>query len=266
MPSFTPVSRRGFLMGSTLAAGAALLGFQELFGAHAQDSDDDAATILNLAATAETLACTHYYNVLAQNKITFSAPQISYLRAALESELTHLEFLNANGGKSQANEFYFPDKVFTDGGQFTAYTEIAENAFIGAYLAAVRRFAELNQPLLAATAAQVAAVEAQHLALVRQIGGELPNNQTLVQAKYFKVSDVVSTITSFLQGSKDFSPNALAYPGADAIRKQVGTTNVIVVKPFVDLTQFDNGQATLAATRASTQASSAPTAAATTAR
>lgn len=253
------VSRRIFLRGSAVAAAASVIGFKGLFEVNAaQTADDDAGTILNLAATAETLACVHYYNSLSQGLLQFTPAQTAYIKAALAEELAHLELLNASGGKSLVDKFFTPQNVFRDLSVFFAYSELAENAFIGAYLAATRRFAQLNQSLLAATTAQIAVVEGQHLALIREAAGKLPNNVTLPQATYFKVSDVVPTLTSFLQGANEFDKTPLPYPGADAIRKLIGNIDVIAIRPFLDLTQFQNPQisATMSSTKSSTKSAS----------
>jgi hypothetical protein len=52
------LSRRTVLKGSALAALTSLFGFN--VAAYAQDGDDDTQTIINLAATAELFATTHY--------------------------------------------------------------------------------------------------------------------------------------------------------------------------------------------------------------
>src|SRR5579859_5125968 len=107
------VNRRGFLRASTVLAGATALGFSGVFGLRSASAaaGDDPSTILNVAATAETFACTHYYSALKSN-ITWTQAQLDYIRSALEQELFHLEFLNSNGGKSLADKFYFPANVF----------------------------------------------------------------------------------------------------------------------------------------------------------
>src|ERR1043165_2044039 len=112
-------TRRNFLAGGTLLAAASTLGFSGMFGlrsAHAADGDD-VQTIINIAATAETFACTHYYGAL-KSKIKFTTPQLAYVKAALEQELIHLEFLEANGAKSLAPKFYLPKGVYNSAGAF----------------------------------------------------------------------------------------------------------------------------------------------------
>ncbi len=216
------------------------MSFGSLFGysaMSAQGSGDDVATILNLAATAETLACTHYYAAITSGGIPFSDSEMAYLKAALDSELQHLEFLNANGGAALTDKFYTPVGVFKDKKMFATVTESAETAFVAAYLAATRRASELNNPLLATVAAQVAGIEAVHLALVRQIGESLPNNLSLGKALFYNVSDAVPTLQPFLQGGDGFE-GPTQYPGADAIRTAIGNSGLESVLPATDPNAF----------------------------
>ncbi|MBX3065624.1 MAG: ferritin-like domain-containing protein [Anaerolineae bacterium] len=237
----TSVSRRNFLKGSAVVAGASTFGFVQLFGydrltARAQEGDS-VELMLNLAATAETLACTHYHAVLTDSNIALTPAEVSYLKSALDTELQHLEFLNANKARSVADEFYFPRNVYTDRDQFSMITEQAEMAFVAAYLASVRRIAELGNPLLAATAAQVAVTEQVHLALIRQIGGRVPNHVSLGQALFMNTSEALPVLQGFLEGGADFA-GPRKFPGAEAIRSVVNTDGVMPVKPFVDPTLF----------------------------
>jgi hypothetical protein len=226
--SSQPISRRS-LFGFDTA-----FGYRDLFG---QSAGDDAATILNLAATAETLATTHYYNVLTDSSIQLTPDERTYLKSALDAELQHLQFLNANGGKALATEFYFPKNVYTDRQQFSEITEQAETVFVAAYLAAVRRITELGNPLLAATAAQVAAVEQVHLALIRQIGGRTPNHTSLGQAILFNTSEAGGVLQPLLTAGADkIGPKK--FPGAAAINEVIGDVGVSPVKPFTDKTLF----------------------------
>jgi hypothetical protein len=238
-----PLHRRDFLKGGALLAAASTMGFGGLFGLSNPKhlADDDIPTILNIAATAETFACTHYYLAI-NNRSRFTTPQFNYIKGALEQELIHLEFLNANGGKALTEEFYFPQGVFRNAISFGTVTSVAETVFVGAYLAATRRFAELDQPLLAATAAQVAVVEGQHLALVRQTAQLLPNNIPLGEPKFYNVSDAVPVLQPLLDGKEGglgpMEKTTTKYPGAEECRKAIGKSALTPVKPFVDPTLF----------------------------
>jgi len=246
-------------MEGALLASATMLGFGGMFGldrSRAADGDD-VKTMLDTAATAETFACTHYYLALT-SKIRFTNPQIAYIKAALEQELIHLEYLKANGGNTLTDKFYFPKGALNSATSFGLVSAIAETVFVGAYLAATRRFAELGQPLLAATTAQVAIVEGQHLALVRQTAGELPNNIALGEPKFYNVSDAVPVVKPLLDGKEGglgkMETTPVAFPGAEAIRKAIGKSALTPVKPFTDPTAFGTAASgTPSATQAATK-------------
>lgn len=251
-------TRRNFLVGGTLLAAASTLGFGGMFGLRSvQAADgDDVQTIINIAATAETFACTHYYGAL-KSKIRFTTQQLAYVKAAAEQELIHLEFLEANGAKSLADKFYFPKSVYNSAGAFGLVSAICETVFVGAYLAATRRFAELGNPLLAATAAQVAVIEGQHLALVRQTANELPNNIALGEALFFNVSEAVPVLQPVLDGKQGglgpMETTQTEFPGADAIRKLIGKSSLAPTTPFTS--KSADASATESATEAPTAAS-----------
>jgi hypothetical protein len=215
----------GITGGLALASFANILGAREAFAAH--DKMDDVATIANLAATAETLAATSYYYTILNNPLGFSAFQLSYLKLAMSSELYHLEVLQSLGGASLTDKFYTPTAFLTNKSVNVATFIAAETAFTGAYLAATRRFAELGNPRLAATTAQHAATEAEHLALTRLVGGLVPNPNALPAPIYYNVSDAVPTLAPFLQGGEGFA-GPVPFPGADAIRRLAGTEAVKV--------------------------------------
>jgi hypothetical protein len=231
------LSRRGFLKGTaTVGGGITIASFASMFGlkaAHAQDAMDDVATIANLAATAETLAATSYYYTILNNPLGFSDSVLAYLKLAMSSELWHLEILQSLGGASLTNEFYTPTAFLSNKSTNVQTFIAAETAFTGAYLAATRRFAELGNPRLAATTAQHAATEAEHLALTRLSGGFVPNPNALPAPIFYNVSDAVPTLLPFLQGGEGFA-GPVPYPGAEAIRTLAGT-EALRVPPFTQV-------------------------------
>ncbi|WP_322513128.1 hypothetical protein [Chloroflexus sp.] len=203
------VSRRSLIKGvASLGGGLMVASFANLFGvrtaAASHDRQDDPQLILNLAATAETLATTFYYAALTAATFELEEDDILYLKLALDAEKYHLDFLVANGGRALTNQFYVPANLLRDPALFVQVGADAETAFVGAYLAATRRFAELRLDRIAGTTAQHACSEAQHLALIREIGGFAPNNLALPLPIYYNVSDAVPTLAPFLQGGQGF--------------------------------------------------------------
>lgn len=200
------VSRRAFLRGSAAVGGGALVGFNSLFGFSRvlgqEMSDDDLATIINLASTAELFATTHYLaGINGAADLGLTEPEVAYLKAAFISEQDHLELLQSLGAAPVVTEFYVPETLFSDKALFAAVTELAETTFVGAYLAATRVFSKSAETTpFAVTTAQIACVEAEHRALVRQIGRSLPNNISYAQFTLNNVSDAVPVLQAFLDG------------------------------------------------------------------
>jgi len=139
-----------------VGGGIAVASFASMFGLHdvsaadynaqAHDAKDTPLTIVSLAATAERLAITSYYNTIKGNPFGLSEAELLYLKYALSSELHHLEVVESFGGKALTDKFYVPAKFLSDFGVNTNTFMAAETAFTGAYLAATRRFAEHVSP------------------------------------------------------------------------------------------------------------------------
>jgi hypothetical protein len=201
------LSRRTFLKGASFAGAATLLSFNGVFGFSRvlgkQMEDDDLQTILNLASTAELFASTHYLAAInGASALGLAGAQVDYLKAGFLAEWDHYQLLVGLGAEPVVTEFYVPETLFSDKALFAATTEVAETAFVGAYLAATRIFSKsADTTPFAVTTAQIAAVEAEHRALVRQIGGLLPNNTSYAQYTLFNVSSAVPVLQPFLDGS-----------------------------------------------------------------
>ncbi len=97
------MNRRSFLKGSAVAAGASAMSFTSLFGisrAFAQDTDDDLQTIINLAATAELFASTHYLaaiNAAEAGDLDLDQTVIDYLKTGFLAEQDHYDLLVSLG-------------------------------------------------------------------------------------------------------------------------------------------------------------------------
>ncbi|MCC6612404.1 MAG: ferritin-like domain-containing protein [Anaerolineae bacterium] len=211
------ISRRSFLRGSAFVAGSAALGLNGLFGisrAFAQDmsgENDDLQTIINLAATAELFASTHYLAAI-NGDLGLAQTQVDYLKAAFISERDHYDLLVSLGAEPVVTEFYVPDGLFADQALFSQITEVAETTFVAAYLAATRIFAEMGETAFAVTTAQISGVEAEHRALVRQIGMRLPNDRSYQAFQFANVSGAVPVLQPFLDGSGEGFVGPVAPP------------------------------------------------------
>jgi len=128
-------SRRSLLKSTGMAAtaGASVLG-TSLFGistafAQAATKNDDLQTIINLAATAELFASTHYLAAI-NGTLGLGDVQMNYLKAAFISERDHLDLLVSLGAKPVVEEFYVPDGLFSDKAKFAQISEVAETTFV----------------------------------------------------------------------------------------------------------------------------------------
>ncbi|MDZ4768724.1 MAG: hypothetical protein SGJ24_06315 [Chloroflexota bacterium] len=218
------VSRRNILKGSLAAGGASFLSFNQLFGfsrVFGQDmADDDLQTIINLAATAETFATTHYLaSINGAADLGLSDPELAYMKAGFLAEQDHLELLVSLGAVPVVTEFYVPPTLFSDRDLWSTITEVAETAFVGAYLAAVRIWSQSpDTTAFAVTAAQIAAVEETHRVFARSVGmNRLANNTSYAQFTAFNVSSVVPTLQPFLDGSGEGFVGPVAAPTAEQI-------------------------------------------------
>lgn len=215
------VSRRKMLKTAGVASSAAIFaaGLGLASEASAQPAGDDPQTILNLASTAEALAITSFHSIITLSDFFGNLPEVyqNYLRSALAQEQAHFDFLVASGAKPLANQFFFPDGILQSLALYVFVTDVLEGVFIGAYLASVRRFAELNRPDLAWTAASVMGIEAEHKALNRAMGisqagsgaGANDDNEGIINsptrepvepATLYQVSQAVPTLGPVLMG------------------------------------------------------------------
>ncbi|GCE03362.1 ferritin-like domain-containing protein [Dictyobacter aurantiacus] len=162
--------------------------------------------ILNIAATAETLAVTFYSLVLSHaDKLGLKEATRINLKATLVEEQLHLLFLNKQGAKSAAKNFSFPfgRDTFKNLELFLKTQQQLESAFVAAYLAAVKELAMLGRPDLAQVAAQLAAIESEHRVVGRLIGAMLPIDNEAFPPLLLKN---VAAAPAFLKGAGYLSP------------------------------------------------------------
>ncbi len=252
------VSRRNFLTGSALLAAASTVGLSGLFDLSKvlAAGPDDITTMLSIAATGKAFSVTHYYRALDKStNAKFTAGQIAFLKAALESEQAHLEIY----------KFFFPMGTFDTVAAFATLTAFWETICVGVYVAATHSFAGLGQPELAALATQIAVVDGQHLALVKEIAGVFPNDVALAAPVYYNVSDALGALAPLSQWMVDGSvgfpgtmeKTAVSSPGKDAVVKAVGKSALLAKLPApfnTAIAPFAKQGAAVAATMAATVA------------
>lgn len=198
-----------FAMPSDAQVIAAINGFtcEAVPLAAAAPCQDSLVDILSIAAAAEAVGITFYYQgILGSFFHDLSEARQWYLQAALDEERNHLAYLTAQGAAPPPTRLYYPANAFDDLPTFLGILDTLENAFIAAYLAAMQQFARLGEPLLAQTAGQILGIEAEHRILGRFIGGQQPpNNLCLVRASFACVADAAAALRPFLEGSDTFT-------------------------------------------------------------
>lgn len=230
--------RKHFLSGAAVAAAAGLVPGAALASGlkggrgHARGArhmPESAASILNIAATAETAAVTALYNVhvaVGKGKLNTSGVAVpvntlvSIVRAALREEQDHLSFLMGAGAKPLYTSFSFPANIFTKATDTLTFFEAAETIFVAAYMAATREFAFAGHNNLAQYTYQIGGVESEHRALMRAGLGQLPpNNKSFETNLYKKVSDAAAEL-----GKLGIFKPGMSYPGAGAVDTILSTT------------------------------------------
>ena len=253
----TNPARRSFFkgLGAIGVGSTAAMLFGELpllKGQSVSANEDTANEILTAALIAEDLATTFYYNGLTQSGVigdpalanggtalspgpNANMPNIAYLRAAFGQEIQHANLLRAVGNITGAaaedpyQTFYFPASTFSNLANFIATLSALENAFIGAYMNAIRQFSMLAsrsavrgvpkmQPgaseyssaqlsYYAEVAASIMGVECEHRVLGPVITNTLqPNNLNYEQtdglkSMYHGSVSAVAALTPFLTPS-----------------------------------------------------------------
>ncbi len=177
---------KGAVVGTTgIAAGAAGLGMLSVLPAqartpvHPQNNTclDQLQTIFDIAATGEQLAVTFYKNgVDHHDQLGLQDANLAFLQAVVVVEQLHQQFFVGLGGKPATDLFSFPHgaQTFEQLDLFIDTLMQLEGIFVSALLAAIREFAELQRPDLAQIAGELVAVQDEHRAVGRYIGGLRP--------------------------------------------------------------------------------------------
>jgi hypothetical protein len=215
-------------MGGLLAAG-----FATTRVASAAEGGDSVPTMLNLAATAEAFAVTHVYSALTRRTFNLNPAEELQLKIILDAELQHLNLIQANGGQPLTLNFFTPNGLYNSRRRFAEVTANVETTCTGAYLAATRRFADLGNPRIAATMAQLAANEAQHIATARELLNVVPSDNAWLPPLFFNVSDAGPVLAPFFNGGEGFS-GPVAFPGRDAVLAVLGDVRAIVYPTYIN--------------------------------
>jgi hypothetical protein len=196
---------------------------------------ENVADILNIAQTAEYFAVTFLTAALGNaSTIGLTGLTLEIVQAILAAEILHAKFLSAVGASPLTTNFTIPDpKALTDFTTFFKNVEAADTIFVGAYLAAIREFAELGQPQLSKVAAQFMGIEAEHrtlaraaLAIVKSDTASMPPNNKGYETDLFLYVREAAALLGAL-GFVGGTGAAAAFPGLDAAIKATGGIAII---------------------------------------
>lgn len=210
-----------FSLGSGLLGKGTLLRYADMTRLAAAE-DETLQEIINIAITAEALAVTLIGGVVASAEAGMydqPLPQlvIDIFNAARAAEQFHYDYLEAAGAVPLATTFTIPDPALLTSTQTLLSTVVQlETAFVAAYTAAARRFAELGHHELVKIAVQTVAVEAEHRVLANYVLGSRPaNNYTLYPALFGSVGEAAQALIDlgFIGGSG----MSVSYPGPGEI-------------------------------------------------
>ncbi len=196
-------SRRSFFSRTAKIAGATVLGaagagLLQPIAAHAaaapgKGNNDTLQEVIDIAATAESLATTFYYNALAAGSAlpdVNSAANQNYFQAAVTQEFEHLKYLRKLGAKLLLEEYFI-----------AAYLQ-ASLDFSGAVSSQITT----ANPYALGFAVQVMGVECEHRALLGVAANVTPPNDRFVERALLKsVAEAVHPLKPFLAGGNGFS-------------------------------------------------------------
>ena len=199
-------TRRKFVAGAAGAIGS--LGLLSL-PASAMAAND-AATILNIAATAEVLAT--IVNTKGAQKVRFSkqVTQRNVLDAAYQ-ELDHYNVLISLGAKPATKKIWIPDSLFANEKNLLSGLVFGDGVFVNAYQIGVTAFGDGGKGTFARYAAEIMGIESVHRALALQSLGKPGNDQAYASGStpYFtKIEQAVALLqgAGFGFGAKGKGP------------------------------------------------------------
>jgi hypothetical protein len=143
-----------------------------------EDQDDDDLkkrdhNILIAAEIAEALAVTTYTNIIDASPFFTHLPSDDqgYIVAARQEEMSHyLLEQSVTDEPSPFTSFFYPKGMFQDAQTTLNVLVTLEDAFIAAYLVAVRDFSTRD---LRVTAARIMGIESDHRTLARVLGSDV---------------------------------------------------------------------------------------------
>ncbi len=219
-------TRRKFVAGA-----AGTIGGLGLLGAPASAlakvaKQNEAQTILNIAATAEVLAT--IVNTVGAERVDLDHTTRRNVRDAATEELIHYQVLTtALGAKPATKTIWVPDAVFASRKGLLQTLVAGDGIFVNAYQIGVTTFGNAGKGTYARYAAEIMGVESVHRALALQSLGEAGNDQAFASGSAPYFTDITTAVTmlqaaGFGFGAKGNGPGRFFH--FDEIAKRVPNT------------------------------------------
>lgn len=195
-------------------------------GTYTPEQVDD---ILAALVTASYFAATGYTLVVSNAaKLGLTGLPLAITQAGAAAEQYHIDFLTSIGATPLTTTFTASDPTILNSAQGSlAASETSSTIQVAMYIAAVREFSELGQPILAKWAAQTLGNEAEQRVALRTLQALLgtttaapPNNKAFETELVLYVRDAIAIYRAlgFIGGSGA----TFAYPGRDAVLAAAG--------------------------------------------
>jgi hypothetical protein len=169
--------------------------------------------VLSDAVTAEGLLVTLLGVARTKaTELTLDEATVRLIRAAQCEEAAHFNNLVTAGAAPNTGQYTIPDQVLENPTSFLATWMDLEQIMVGMYMAASRQLATNGDIDLVEIAYQIGVVEAQHLALIRQLAGErLPADRAFAAWQYREPAEALDEVGSM--GFIDGKGTTYDYPG-----------------------------------------------------
>lgn len=178
----TPLPRRHVAQTVGLAGLSALTAFQLGPLAALAQSSESVAEIINIAATAEALAVSLTDAVMAgahqyDRRKGLPPTLVRSAKAIQAEEYPHYQYLTKAGAQALTLKFTIPQNlagITRESSALLSFLVEAETIFIGAHIAAARKFTTLGHPKLAQATFQICGMECEHRVHTRHGLGDAP--------------------------------------------------------------------------------------------
>lgn len=233
----------GLALGSTVSLGNGNLGKGPLLRQvgllrTVAQEDESVQDVINVAITAEALAVSLLGGAVSAARSggygeNFPEYLIDILNASRAEEQFHYDYLEAAGAVPLTTTFTIPDPALLTSRTTLFETLVQlETAFVAAYMAGGKRFAELGQTELVKISMQTTLVEAEHRVLANYALGNRPANDF---GFYPALFDTLGDAAQALQdlgfiggdGAQVMYPGPGAIEAGDVMNKTPGGKSVV---------------------------------------